>query len=124
MTWITSAHLVSNIIIEIINKKKSIQSIVILGILLLINLLFLQCSSGQIKNNNADAPLKQIYMSCGGGYIEAFKQINKDNYEALPKIETHFGARTSLFVPELKQLIVAVPARSGREAQLLIYQVK
>jgi YVTN family beta-propeller protein len=71
-----------------------------------------------------DSSLKQIYMSCGGGYIEVFKQINKDKYESLSKTETRSGARTSLFVPELNQLIVAAPARSSREAQLMIYQIK
>ncbi len=66
----------------------------------------------------------QIYMSCGSGFVDVFKQIESDHYESELKIETCSGARTSLFVPELDQLIVAAPARSGHMAQLLIYQVK
>jgi hypothetical protein len=38
------------------------------------------------------------------------------------KIETRDGARTSLFVPELHQLFVAAPSRSGKDAQLMIYE--
>lgn len=67
---------------------------------------------------------KQIYISCGGGYIDVIKQTGSDKYEILSKIESRSGARTSLFVPELNQLIVAAPSRSGKEAQLMIYQVK
>jgi hypothetical protein len=63
-------------------------------------------------------------MSCGGGYVDVFKQVSPDKYEAISRIESRPGARTSLFVPELNQLIVAAPARSGSDAQLMIYQVK
>jgi hypothetical protein len=71
-----------------------------------------------------DSVAKQIYMSCGSGFIEIFKKTDKDKYNKLSSIETHSGARTSLFVPELNQLIVAAPARLGKEAQLMVYQVK
>jgi YVTN family beta-propeller protein len=71
-----------------------------------------------------DSSAKLIYMSCGGGYVNIFKQINADGYEPVSKIETRSGARTSLFVPELNQLVVAAPARSGNEAQLMIYEKK
>jgi YVTN family beta-propeller protein len=71
-----------------------------------------------------DGSAKQIYISCGGGYINVVKQIGSDKYEALSRIETQSGARTSLFVPELNQLVVAAPARSGNEAQLMIYDKK
>lgn len=71
-----------------------------------------------------DSASKYIYMSCGGGYIDVFKQIDSDKYEAMSKIETCSGARTSLFVPELDQLFVAAPARSGKEAQLMIFEKK
>lgn len=68
-----------------------------------------------------DSFLKQIYVSCGGGFIDIIKQINPDKYEILSSVETHAGARTSLFIPELNQFIVAAPARSGNGAQLMIY---
>ena len=71
-----------------------------------------------------DGSSKQIYISCGGGYIDVIKQTGPDKYEVLSKIESRSGARTSLFVPELNQLVVAAPSHSGKEAQLMIYQVK
>ena len=65
-----------------------------------------------------------IYISCGGGYIDVLKQTDPDKYETMSRIETSSGARTSLYIPELNQLIVAAPARSGNEAHLLIYEKK
>jgi YVTN family beta-propeller protein len=67
---------------------------------------------------------RQIYVSCGGGYIDVFRQTDPDNYEAISKVESRSGARTSLFVPELNQLIVAAPSRTGNEAQLMIFKIK
>jgi YVTN family beta-propeller protein len=71
-----------------------------------------------------DNSSKQIFVSCGGGYIDVIKQSEPDKYEAPSRIESRSGARTSLFVPELNQLFVAAPSRSGKEAQLTIYQTK
>ncbi len=71
-----------------------------------------------------DGPSKQIYVSCGGGYVDVIKQNGPDKYEVTSRIESRSGARTSLFVPELNQLLVAAPARSGSEAQLMIYEKK
>jgi YVTN family beta-propeller protein len=67
---------------------------------------------------------KLIYMSCGSGNIDVFKQGDPDKYTVMSKVETSAGARTSLFVPELNQLFVAAPARSGKEAQIMIYEIK
>lgn len=71
-----------------------------------------------------DISSNQIFVSCGGGYIDVIKQKDPDNYIAMAKVKSRDGARTSLFVSELSQLIVAAPARSGSEAQLMIYEIK
>lgn len=71
-----------------------------------------------------DNTSKQIYVSCGGGYVDVIKQNGPDKYEVTSRIESRSGARTSLFVPELNQLLVAAPARSGNEAQLMIFEKK
>lgn len=70
-----------------------------------------------------DAKSGRLYVSCGGGYIDVFRQTDQNKYETLPKTETQAGARTSLFVPELNSLFVAAPARMGNEARLIIYKL-
>jgi DNA-binding beta-propeller fold protein YncE len=71
-----------------------------------------------------DSTSKQIYVSCGSGNIDIFKQIDRNKYESISRIDTRDGARTSLFVPELNQLFVAAPVRSDKEAQLMLYDKK
>ena len=71
-----------------------------------------------------DSSSKQVLVSCGAGYVNVIRQIDPDNYENYFKIESLAGARTSLWIPELNQLIVAAPARSGKDAQLMIYEIQ
>jgi YVTN family beta-propeller protein len=71
-----------------------------------------------------DSANKQIYVSGGEGFVEVFKQHDADQYNSVSKIPTTSGARTSLFVPELKELFVAVPNHdNGKGAALWIYSV-
>jgi DNA-binding beta-propeller fold protein YncE len=65
---------------------------------------------------------KQIYLSCGSGHINIFTQEDPDTYKAEKRIVSRAGARTSLFIPELNQLIVAAPSRDNTEAALLVYK--
>lgn len=71
-----------------------------------------------------NAATKEIYLSCGSGYIDVFKQEDANTYKAIGKISTHSGARTSLFIEEQNQLIVASPGNFYDNASLLIYTLK
>ena len=71
-----------------------------------------------------DAAQKRIYVSGGGGAISVIGQTDADHYQALATIPTAPGARTSLFVPELKRLYLAVPRRGGRDAEIRVYEVE
>jgi DNA-binding beta-propeller fold protein YncE len=70
-----------------------------------------------------DAANKQIYISGGEGAVDIFKQSDADHYDLVNRIQSAQGARTSLFVPELNQLYLAVPEHRGQEAQIQIYEV-
>ena len=70
-----------------------------------------------------DAANKQIYISGGEGAVDIFKQRDTDHYDLVNRIQSVQGARTSLFVPELNQLYLAVPEHRGQEAQIQVYQV-
>jgi YVTN family beta-propeller protein len=67
---------------------------------------------------------KEIYLSCGGGYIDVLKQTDANTYTVNGKVSTHSGARTSLLLPELNQLIVASPLGFNSNASLLVYDIK
>jgi DNA-binding beta-propeller fold protein YncE len=66
-----------------------------------------------------DARRQRIYVSCGEGVVDVLRR----DASAVGRVPTSWGARTSLFVPELDRLFVAVPAgRADSTAQLLVYR--
>jgi len=69
-----------------------------------------------------DAQKKQIYISCGGGYLEVIRQETPDTYKLQDRIKTAAGARTSLYVPQQKYLYLAVPKSEHNSAEIRIYQ--
>jgi hypothetical protein len=60
-----------------------------------------------------DAKRHRIYVSCGAGVIDIF---DARSYDRLSRISTASGARTSLFVPELDRLFLAVRAGNNPAA--------
>ncbi len=71
-----------------------------------------------------DGTNKQIYVSAGEGAIDIFKQRDADHYDPVNRIQTAQGARTSLFIPKINQLYLAVPEHQGQQAQILVYEVR
>ena len=70
-----------------------------------------------------DAQGKTLYVSGGAGRIDAIKQERPDEYRLLGSVSTSNGARTSLYVPEMSLLFVAIPARAGQQAEVRAYRV-
>jgi len=70
-----------------------------------------------------DAKRRCIYVSCGEGSLDVVRQADADHYEFAGRVPTAKGAATSLFVPELEEIFVAVPQREGQGAELRTYKV-
>jgi len=71
-----------------------------------------------------DGSCKLVYVSCGVGMIDVIKQGEGDDYEMMKSIPTAPGARTSLFIPELKLLCLAVPHRASQAAEVRVYKTQ
>ena len=71
-----------------------------------------------------DAANKSIYVSCGQGIIDVIRQTDADHYTAEKTVHTANGARTSLFVPELKILCLAVPHRGNQLAEIRVFKTQ
>jgi YVTN family beta-propeller protein len=69
-----------------------------------------------------DAKNKQIYLTGGEGYLDVISQKDQNNYQEIAKIPTGQGGRTSLFVPALDRLYVAIPDHSGTDAKVLVFE--
>jgi len=67
-----------------------------------------------------DAKRKQLYVSCGAGFIDVIDASG--TYKRVARISTVPGARTSLFVPELDRLFLAVRASSGEAAAIWVFR--
>jgi DNA-binding beta-propeller fold protein YncE len=68
-----------------------------------------------------DPTRHRVYVSCGEGAVDVFEPRG-DTYVRLAKVATAAGARTSLYVPELDQLFVAVRAASGEPAAIWVFR--
>lgn len=65
-----------------------------------------------------------IFISGGNGYIEVFRSESQNKFTLINKIVTRDGARTCVWLPNENKLLLAVPARNGKEAALWIYDFK
>lgn len=68
-----------------------------------------------------DPPRHRIMVSCGSGAVEVFG-ASPAGYRSMGVFKTRSGARTSLFVPELNSLFVAMRAGSGEPAAISVYR--
>jgi len=78
---------------------------------------------GDVDDFYWDESTKQILISGGSGSINIFKQTNATIYKQVADIKTRDGARTSLWVPELRLFLIAARAADGKPATLLVYRM-
>src|SRR5665811_740674 len=68
-----------------------------------------------------DAKRARVYVSCGAGFLDVL-EAKEATYRRIARIPTVSGARTSLFVPEMDRLLVAVRASSGQPAAIWMFR--
>jgi DNA-binding beta-propeller fold protein YncE len=78
-------------------------------------------SCNDIDDVFVDSRRDRIYVSCGEGFIDVLA-ADGTTYRPAGRIPTVAGARTSLFVPELDRLLLAVPAKWTSGAAIWIYR--
>lgn len=65
------------------------------------------------------AKRNRIYISCGAGLLDV---LDAGSFKTLERMPTASGARTSLFVPELNRLYLAVPHRGNQQAEVRVFE--
>jgi DNA-binding beta-propeller fold protein YncE len=68
-----------------------------------------------------DRKRRRVYVSCGAGAVDVLEP-DEQGYRRLARVPTVSGARTSLFVPELDRLFVAVRAGSNEPAAIWVFR--
>ena len=81
-------------------------------------------SAGDADDIFYDGSRRRIYISGGEGFLSIFQQYDPDHYKPITKIPTATGARTSLFVPELSRLYLAVSHRGTQRAEVRVYEAQ
>jgi DNA-binding beta-propeller fold protein YncE len=70
-----------------------------------------------------DAATHRIYVLGGGGFVVTYTQSDANRYLEISRIPTA-GGRTGLFIPQLKELLVAIPRKGNQDASVQVYQVQ
>jgi len=69
-----------------------------------------------------DPARRQIYASCGEGFIDVFAQTDADHYALKEAVKTEGKARTCFFDGE--RIYLAVPKRGDRSAEVRSYHIE
>jgi YVTN family beta-propeller protein len=68
-----------------------------------------------------DAKRARVYISCGAGFLDVL-EAKEATYQQIARIPTASGARTSLFVPQMDRLLVAVRASAEGPAAIWVFR--
>ena len=71
-----------------------------------------------------DMAKHRIYVLGGAGFVVTYRQSNTNTYSEISRIATSAGGRTGLFIPELKELLVAIPRKGSEDAFVQVYLVQ
>ena len=69
-----------------------------------------------------DVKSKQIYLTGGEGYLDVISQKDQNSYQEITRIPKGQGGRTSLFVPALDRLYIAIPDYFGHDAKIEVFE--
>jgi DNA-binding beta-propeller fold protein YncE len=69
-----------------------------------------------------DSERARVYVIGGEGFVDVFDAKDSGRYQRQARIPVASGARTGLWVPELRRLFVAAPKRDGREAAIHVLE--
>ena len=68
-----------------------------------------------------DVKRHRVYISCGEGFLDVLDSA-QGTYRRVARIPTVAGARTSLFVPQMDRLMLAVRSSGPEVAAVWVYQ--
>jgi hypothetical protein len=75
---------------------------------------------GDVDDVFFDSKRQRVYVTCGAGAIDVFDV--RAEYAPMARVATRRGARTSLFMPGLDRLAVAVRASDSQPAAVWVYR--
>ncbi len=87
-----------------------------------------QVAAGEIAGKTDDlfydSARHRVYVLTSKGFLEVFEQRDADHYKRIARYPTPPGSQTGLFVPEWRELFVAVRAQNERSAEIRVYRAQ
>ena len=71
-----------------------------------------------------DPGSQRIYVACGEGFVNIYKEATPDRYDSLGKIPTGPLGKTGLLIPSMHRYFVAVPPHGKTAAVVLVYDIQ
>jgi DNA-binding beta-propeller fold protein YncE len=71
-----------------------------------------------------DPASQRVYVATGEGFVNVFKEIDADHYQAIGKIPTGPLGKTGLLVPSMNEYFVAVPPHGDKCAEVMVFKVQ
>jgi hypothetical protein len=78
---------------------------------------------GDLDDVFVDSKTARVFAIGGDGAVDVFALDAAPGLRPVARVPTRAGARTGLFVPELRRLFVAAPARDGAPAAIQEFAV-
>jgi hypothetical protein len=78
-------------------------------------------TGGDADDVFVDTKRHRVYVTCGAGIVDVFEDRG-GNYQRIGQVPTASGARTSLFVPEMDRLFVAVREAGNEPAAIWVFR--
>lgn len=79
---------------------------------------------GDVDDLALDQGQHTLYAVCGDGHVASIDTQDASRAQLRHTVNSAPGARTGLWVPSLRTLFVAAPARGGRNAAILVYEAR
>jgi DNA-binding beta-propeller fold protein YncE len=71
-----------------------------------------------------DPASQRVYVAAGEGFVNVYKEVDPDHYEAIGKIPTGPLGKTGLLVAALNKYFVAVPPHGDKCAEVMVFAVQ
>jgi DNA-binding beta-propeller fold protein YncE len=76
-----------------------------------------------VDDMSFDPVSKLIYLACADGFVNVYRQIDADHYEAVAKIATGSRGKIGVLVPSLHRYFVATSSKDGIPARVFVFEV-
>jgi DNA-binding beta-propeller fold protein YncE len=81
-------------------------------------------ASGRADDMKYDPTHKRVYVASGEGFVNVYTEKDPNHFEVTGKVPTGPVGKIATYVPQLNRLYVAVSAKGGKPAKVMVFQAQ